>query len=205
MIFTDGSVILCGWEPRKRRGGGGLYGIGGKVEPTDRGDYRLTAAREMLEELFGIMPTAGLIAMVAALPPRRTEMVESYVMIHHALGPGGLPEILRLVRAAGVRSPLYPRGIPRSLEGLLLERQIGGGGGGVLPEMAQLCLLPVVPSRPHISGDLTADIERLARLRKDRAPVENGQQQLNIGPTPATGTGAPRTIGPAAAPASSHS
>lgn len=197
MIFTDGSVILCGWEPRKRRGAGGLYGIGGKVEPGDRGDYRMTAARETLEELFGTAPTPALTMAVAAIPSARTEMIGSYVMIHHGFGPGGLTELLRLVRAAGLRSPLYPRGIPRSLEGLLLERRAGAPA-----EMAQLCLLPVVSRRLRISDDLMDDIRRLAPGRKDSAPLENGQQQLNPG-TPA-GAGTPRTVSPVAAPESPH-
>lgn len=201
IIFTDGSVILCGWEPRKRRGAGGLYGIGGKVEPGDGGDYRLTAAREMLEELFAIVPSMELMMAVAAIPAAHTEIVDRYVMIHHRFGPGGLTEILRLVRAAGVRSPLYPRGIPRSLEGLLLERRATPTGEH---EMRQLCLLPVVSRRPHISSDLADDIERLARIRKDRTPLENGQQQLNAGAATAAGTGTPRPISPTAAPARPH-
>ena len=201
MIFTDGSVILCGWEPRKRRGAGGLYGIGGKVEPGDGGDYRITAARETLEELLGIAPSVALIEAVAAIPAAHTEMVGGYVMIHHGFGPGGLTEILRLVRAAGVRSPLYPRDVPRNLEGLLLERRTVGAHA----EMAQLGLLPVVTVYPHISGDLAGDIERLARIQKDRAPLENGQQQLNTGTSTATGTGPTRTVRPAATSARPHS
>jgi len=196
MIFTNGSVILCGWEPQKRRGRmrGGLYGIGGKMEPGDRGDYRLTAAREVLEELFGLGPTVptSLIQAVAALRAERVEMVDRYVIIHH--GFTALRTIMRLVR----RSPLYPRGMPQNLEGLLLERRCDG----TRVEMAQLCLLPVVPVRLHISNELVDDIVRLAA--KHRAPLENGQQQLQPTGTPASAAGSSRSIGSAAATACSH-
>jgi hypothetical protein len=156
MIFTDGSVVLCGWEPRKRKPG--LYGIGGKAERSvDRGDYRLTAAREVLEELFGTPPTAHLVDTVAATlcgGTERATMVDGdYVMIRQDFA--GLWRLLALTRAGGMRSPLYAR-MPRTLEELLFARQ-----SAAATEMAQLCLLPIVQKAPRISGDLCDDIERI--------------------------------------------
>jgi hypothetical protein len=156
MLFTDGSVVLCGWEPRKRRPG--LYGIGGKAERlVDRGDYRVTAAREVLEELFGAPPTEPLVDKVAAtlcVDVARTELVDyDYVVIRQDFG--GLRRLLELVRASGARSPLYAR-IPRTLDELLFARQSAAAS-----EMAQLCLLPVTARAPRISADLCDDIERI--------------------------------------------
>jgi hypothetical protein len=157
MIFTDGSVVLCGWEPRKRRPG--LYGIGGKAEDAvDRRDYRQTAAREVLEELFGAVPSARLVEMVAAAlcsDARRATLVDGYVMIRCSF-QDDLRLLLRLAAAARLKSPLYPTRMPRNLEELLFDRR-----PGMSTEMAQLCLLPVTQQVPRISYDLGGDIIRL--------------------------------------------
>jgi hypothetical protein len=156
MIFTDGSVVLCGWEPRKRRPG--LYGIGGKAEnAVDQRDYRITAAREVLEELYGAPPPGRLVDTVAAtlcVDASGTEMVDGYVMIRRDFR--GLQRLLRLVAASGFRSPLYVARMPRTLEELVFSRH-----SAAATEMAQLCLLPVAARAPRISGDLGDDIERI--------------------------------------------
>lgn len=156
MIFTDGSVVLCGWEPRKRKPG--LYGIGGKAEnAVDRRDYRQTAAREVLEELFGVVPSAALVEAVAREfcgDAGRASMVGGYVMIRCSFRD--LQRLLRRVAAVRMKSPLYPVRMPRTLEELLLARHSAGSS-----EMAQLCLLPVAQQVPRISSDLGGDIVRL--------------------------------------------
>ena len=193
IIFTDGSVILCGWEPRKRRGRGGIYGIGGKTEAGDHGDYRLTAAREMLEELFGLHSPVPyqLVLAIAALPVVHTEIIDSYVIIQHSFATLGL--IMGLVRKETVSVPLYPRGAPQTLEALLLERQWQDS-----TEFAQLCILPVVSTRLHISSELVDDIRRLA---KQRTPLENGQQLQPSGTTSSASTDSPCSIDSATAAA----
>lgn len=159
MIFTDGSVVLCGWEPRKRRPG--LYGIGGKAEDAADGrDYRLTAVRETIEELYGATPSARLVETVAAAlcgDAGRATMVDGdYLMIRCSFRD--LQRLLGLVAAArpAVFSPLYPTRLPRSLEELLFARC-----SAVATEVAQLCLLPVAQQVPRISNDLGGDIIRL--------------------------------------------
>jgi hypothetical protein len=158
MIFTDGSVVLCGWEPRKRRPG--LYGIGGKAENlVDHRDYRRTAAREVLEELYGAVPSATLVDRVAATfcsDGANATMVGDYVMVRCSFAD--LHRLLRVVAAARptLKSPLYPTRLPRSLEELLFTRR-----SSVAAEMAQLCLLPVTQQVPRISSDLGGDIIRL--------------------------------------------
>jgi hypothetical protein len=156
MIFTDGSVVLCGWEPRKRKPG--LYGIGGKAENSvDHRDYRHTAAREVLEELFGVVPATTLVEAVAREfcgDVDRTSMVDGYVIIRCSFRD--LQQLLRRVAAARLKSPMYPERVPRSLEELLFARH-----SVAATEMAQLCLLPVAQRMPRISSDLGDDIIRI--------------------------------------------
>jgi len=158
-VFTDNLLILCGWEPRKQRPG--LYGIGGKAEPTDGGDYRITAARETLEELFAIKPSRSLLLRVAALKSVREELVGGYVMIYHTFAT--LQQLIRLVRPP---SPFYLRN-PITIEELIFKRFTTGTA-----EVAQLCLLPVTRLPVMVSADLVDDIRRLS---KQRSPIENGQ------------------------------
>jgi hypothetical protein len=169
MIFTDGSVVLCGWEPRKRRPG--LYGIGGKAEDAvDRRDYRQTAVREVIEELYGAVPSARLVDTVAAALCSDTggaALVDGdYLMIRCSFRD--LQRLLGLVAAArpALISPLYSARLPRSLEELLFARC-----SAAATEMAQLCLLPVTRQIPRISGDLGSDISRLwASQGGEKAP-----------------------------------
>lgn len=173
MIFTDGSVVLCGWEPRKRRPG--LYGIGGKAEDEiDRRDYRQTAAREVLEELYGAVPPGALVDRIAVTfcgDVGRTTMVGDYAMIRCSFLD--LRRILGMV--AGERrfvSPLYPTRLPRTLEELLFARK-----SGAATEMAQLCLLPVTQQVPRISSDLGGDIIRL--WAADNGTSESNEKQTS--------------------------
>ena len=158
-VFTDNLLILCGWEPRKQRPG--LYGIGGKAESTDVGDYRITAARETVEELFAIKPQRSLLMQIAALRPVREELVGGYVMIYHTFST--LQQLIRLVRSP---SPFYLRN-PITIEELIFKRFTTGTA-----EVAQLCLLPVTRLPVVVSADLVDDIRRLS---KQRSPIENGQ------------------------------
>jgi hypothetical protein len=155
MVFTDGSVVLCGWEPRKRKPG--LYGIGGKAEDVlDQRNYQRTAAREVLEEIYGVPPSADLVDRIARVTGngRRVEMVGDYVMIHQDFA--GLEQILRLVASTGMRSPFYPSRAPRTVQELLFSRR-----PTETSEMAQLCLLPITSRVPRISSDLGGDIVRI--------------------------------------------
>lgn len=158
-VFTDNQLILCGWEPGKQQPG--LYGLGGKAEPADGGDYRITAARETLEELFAIHPSRPLLLRVAAVKPVREEFISGYVMIYHSFTT--LQQIIRLVRTP---SPFYPRN-PITIEELIFKRFTTGKA-----EVAQLCLLPVTRLPVLVSTDLADDIRRLS---KQRSPIENGQ------------------------------
>lgn len=149
MIFENGRVILCGFEPGKRQPA--LYGIGGKHEAGDA-NYRETAAREVLEELFGFQKIPrDILHRVLVVPPRGEEIVDGYVMIHY--GFDDLTAMMLSVR--NLHSPYY-RVMPFTVSELVIGRRHIAGS-----EMSHLCLLPMISPAPKVSADLAADIHRL--------------------------------------------
>lgn len=161
LVFTNGDLILCGYEPHKKVPA--IYGIGGKRESTDTTFYH-TAFREAFEELLGMGPPVGLVGtLVAAARPQKTVKVGGsggYIMIQYNFAD--LAAFLNIMRSAGVRTPFYSR-MPRSLEELLTARRCRAS-----TEMTHLCMLPVVAPAPIVSRDLGGDIERIAAEK--RAP-----------------------------------
>lgn len=174
MIFENGRVILCGYEPTKRYPA--LYGIGGKREASDA-NYRETAAREVLEELFGFQkPSREILHRVLVVPPRGEEIVGGYVMIRY--GFDDLTAMMLTLR--NLQSPYYRR-MPVTVSELVLKRDapctvdtpcIAGSNAsshtmrGV--ETLHLCLLPMVTPAPQVSADLAGDIQRLLTERSDK-------------------------------------
>jgi hypothetical protein len=153
MIFDNGRTILCGVEPSKRTGG--LYGIGGKRESTDA-NYRETAAREMLEELFGLhRPSRALLQQILVAPPREETTVDGYVMLRY--GFDDLVLMLRILR--GQTSPFYNK-MPTNISELILTRRHVAKA-----EMTHLCLLPMIYPALQVSSDLANDINRLLKSR----------------------------------------
>lgn len=162
LVFTNGDLILCGYEPHKRVPA--IYGIGGKRESTDTTFYH-TAFREAFEELLGVGPPVELMgALVGAARAQKTVKVGGggggYIMIQYSFAD--LSRFLDIIRRAGVRTPLYARA-PRSLEELLVARRCAAS-----TEMTHLCVLPVVTPAPIVSRDLGGDIERI--VAEKRAP-----------------------------------
>ena len=153
MIFDNGRTILCGYEPGKRKPA--LYGIGGKREEGDA-NYRETAARETIEELFGIQsPPRDILQRVLMVPPRSEEIVHGYVMLRYGFDD----LVLMMLSLRDQQSPYY-RAIPTTVSDLVLAR-----GRVVGSEMSHLCLLPMVSPAPRISSDLADDIHRLLSAR----------------------------------------
>lgn len=155
MIFDNGRTILCGWEPGKRYPA--LYGIGGKRETTDA-DYRHTAAREMLEELFGIHhPPRTILQRILLASPREETIVHGYVMLRYGFDD----LVMMLLTLRDQQSPYY-RTMPQTVSDLVLARRCI-----VTVEMSHLCLLPMVTPAPRVSKDLADDIFRLLSVRAD--------------------------------------
>jgi 8-oxo-dGTP pyrophosphatase MutT (NUDIX family) len=155
LIITNGTLLLCGYEPHKRKPA--IYGIGGKRESTDT-TYRETAFREAMEELLGlrIIPPRILRTLMNRRP-HYIENYQGYIMLCYSF------EDLEwfLGRLRGLRTPFYDR-MPRSLAELLLNRRVE-----ISTEMTHLCMVPVVSPTPAISRDLSADIDRIfVRVRR---------------------------------------
>lgn len=141
--------MLCGHEPNKQIPA--LYGIGGKREPTDA-DYRITALREMCEELFGCaVPTSILSRLASAVKSRSVENVKGYIILHYNFDD--LQRMLAIMK--GLPSPYY-KSLPRDLTELIIRRRLTNKC-----EMGQLWLLPLDDQLPVISEDLKCDIRRL--------------------------------------------
>jgi hypothetical protein len=153
MIFDNGRMILCGFEPGKRHPA--LYGIGGKREATDA-NYRETAAREVLEELFGLVaPPRAIQQRILMIPPREEVIVHGYVMLRYSFDD----LMMMLLTLRDQQSPFY-RTMPQTVSELVLGR-------GHVPqaELSHLCLLPMVTPAPKVSKDLADDILRLLTVR----------------------------------------
>jgi hypothetical protein len=149
LVITNGSSILCGYEPHKRKPA--IYGIGGKRESEDP-TYRHTAFREAVEELFGIrqIPPA-VFAKLVSQNPYRIEDVGGYIMLYYSFAD--LEYFLRVLKSQ--KTPFYSR-MPRGLSELLTERRVE-----VSTETTHLCILPIINPVPVISADLAHDIIRI--------------------------------------------
>ena len=169
MIFDNGHTILCGYEPSKSIGCGrygqssaacqaepgkripALYAIGGKREATDA-NYRETASRETIEELFGIQnPSREILQRILLFAPHEEMIVNGYIMLRY--GFGDLVAMMLTLRDQ--RSPFY-RTMPTTVSDLVLGRRDVTGS-----EMSHLCLLPMVSPALSVSSDLADDIRRL--------------------------------------------
>jgi hypothetical protein len=150
-IFTNGDLILCGYEPNKKIPA--IYGIGGKKEKSDTTFYH-TAFRETFEELFGVGPSNDMIELIVSLnPPKKILKREDYIMILYDFED--LTNILKI--ANNIKSPLYAK-MPKTIEELLLKRNYK-----ISTEMSHICILPVVLS-PAISRNLSNDMKLIISL-----------------------------------------
>jgi hypothetical protein len=161
MIFDNGHTILCGYEPYKsNKKQPALYGIGGKRESTDF-NYRETAAREVLEELFGLVaPSRATIQRILVILPRQEVIVGGYVMLRY-----GFDDLVQMLRTLRKQASPYYHVMPQSVSDLILKR---GRVAGIDPsyimrdaELSHLCLLPMVLPALRVSKDLATDIARL--------------------------------------------
>ena len=152
-IFTDGNLILAGYQPTKEAPI--ISGLGGKRE----GDEFLeeTAIRETVEELFEIhtLPT-GLVQRI------EKECIPGKVLQNGAYGIivynfKDLEKFLRICRSYKLVSPLYTK-FPRTLDQLLFGRVVGSNS----VEVTHLALLPVV-SQQVIDPSFIEDIESLIK------------------------------------------
>jgi hypothetical protein len=133
-LFTDGKHVLAGYQPNKPNAKAKISGFGGARLPGET--YLQTAIREMLEELFGIIPKAYDITFVEqSISPKRVYLSGSYVVIQ--LSFADLDFIICGLRNNYSSSALY-RGWPETMNDLVFKRIHKTGS-----EVTQLCILPL--------------------------------------------------------------
>jgi hypothetical protein len=134
VVFTDGRLILAGYQPLKANPF--ISGIGGSKE--DGETYKETALREMVEELFEVSATPALLAELKAFishSPRKV-LRGSYIRLVYTFED--LIDMLAMIKKHMLTTPLYSK-FPLTLMNLLFDRLLKGN-----PEISHLCLLPVV-------------------------------------------------------------
>jgi len=131
-VFTDGKIILAGYQPRKRVPT--ISGIGGKKE--DGETYMKTAIRETLEELFEIEVSAQLISELEVIPPQKIVQNGSYIIAVYTFND--LENMLKFIKRKGLTSKLYDI-MPSTLMELIFNRKLVEN-----PEISHLALLPLV-------------------------------------------------------------
>ena len=152
ILFTNGDIILCGYEPNKKIPA--IYGLGGKKEKSDTTFYH-TAFRETFEELFGVVPLNGMIELIVSLnPPKKIFKKDDYIMLLYNFDD--LTEILKI--ANEIKSPFYTK-MPKTIEELLLKRNCK-----IPSEMTHLCMIPVIVPTPTISRNLGNDMKLIISL-----------------------------------------
>ena len=139
-VFTDGRLILAGYQPLKRSPT--ISGIGGKKEEGEA--YIETAIRETIEELFEVSDIPkSLIADIKTVTPQRIIQNGKYIMIVYNFAD--LEEILKIVKKHKISSPIYDK-MPVNLMDLLFNRKLMYSNPDPFwkPEISHLSLLPVV-------------------------------------------------------------
>lgn len=164
VVFTDGKLMLCGYQPHKAQPC--ISGIGGKCEVGE--DVFTCAIREMIEELFEIKHAiSGLIWTVKEVAPYGVLTNQGYYMIMYSFED--LERILRLIQTFGLQSPLYDV-FPTNLNELLFKRKTDG----ISAEISHLALLPLIQHNEatgsfidsYLMGDMEAILARCKELTK---------------------------------------
>ena len=147
IVFTDGKLILAGYQPYKMY----ISGIGGSKKPHET--YTQTALREMLEELFEIdtIPGPLISDIVNTVKPQKVLQNKQYVMLVYTFTD--LDRIFELLSKYELSSRAYDT-IPTTLIELLFSRKFREKN-----EISHLCLLPLV--RSSIDKDLLEDMKLL--------------------------------------------
>jgi hypothetical protein len=158
-IFTNGTHILAGYQPNKKRPF--ISGIGGQMEKAET--FIETAIRETIEEILDVkvVPPKLIYDVINGVKWKKTMKNGSYWIVIYTFED--LFNILKISAIHLKTSPIYKK-IPTNLEELLFKR---------IPwkksEISQLCLLPVVghpENSPFVDNNLLKDIILLQGSKK---------------------------------------
>lgn len=149
-IFTNGKLILAGYQPYKKVPV--ISGIGGSCNIDE--DYIETAHRELLEELFGFDGDLSEImsSIENFVKPSRNLIQGDYVNLVYSFDD--LVSILNFLYRLQIMSKFYDE-FPQTVEDLLLKRKLIPGS-----EIQHLVLLPVIPAMA-LAKEFTEDIKSL--------------------------------------------
>ena len=145
VLFTDGNVLLAGYQPKQKS----IGGIGGKAKPGETAHE--TAMREMLEELFGYTDVPGDLLKDVQLSPQKILWSKDYIVYVYSFGD--LEVMLDIIKWHGIPSPFYDR-IPFGCGDLVFKRKVVPGA-----EVSHLCVLPC--ENQDITPELLGDISGL--------------------------------------------
>ena len=155
-VFTDGKLILAGYQPRKRKPF--ISGIGGKKEVGET--YMQTAIRETVEELFEFKTiSAALIEEIKqTVKPQRVLQNDNYVFGVYTFAD--LEAMLKIISRYELKTELYDI-FPLSLMDLVFKRKLISK-----PEISHLCILPLVKhtkSNPFVNAYFVEDMPILMK------------------------------------------
>lgn len=160
VVFTDGNLMLCGYQPHKSMPC--ISGIGGKCEPNE--DAFSCAIREMIEELFEIKNNIpGLLWTCKEVSPRTSFVNQNYYIVMYSFDD--LERILRALENMGAQSPLYDV-FPTCLLDLLFKRK----SDYITSEISHLALIPIIEHNlvhPFVDTNLLDDMRTILTRRKE--------------------------------------
>lgn len=132
-LFTDGSLVLAGYQPKK--GIRLISGFGGSRKTGE--NYFETAMREVLEELLEIKPNEQLLASLnQEFQPSRVIINGPYIVLQYTLNDIGT--LLDIVARFYSHSPIYSD-MPFTLIELIFKRKFMKG-----MEVPNIILLPLI-------------------------------------------------------------
>ena len=163
-LFTDGTVVLAGYQPKK--GIKLISGFGGSRKVGE--NYFETAMREVLEELLEIKPNEQLLnALNSEFQPSRVMINGTYIVLQYSLNDIGT--LLDIVARFYSHSPIYSD-MPMTLIEVVFKRKHLRG-----MEVPNIILLPLVNDF-IIDSNFRKDIE----LVQSMPPLQNCHLELNM-------------------------
>ncbi len=163
-LFTDGIMVLAGYQPKK--GIKLISGFGGSRKVGE--NYFETAMREVLEELLEIKPNEQLLsALNSEFQPSRVMINGTYIVLQYSLNDIGT--LLDIVARFYSHSPIYSD-MPVTLIEVIFKRKYMRG-----MEVPNIILLPLVNDF-IIDSNFRKDIE----LVQSMPSLQNCNLEVNI-------------------------
>ena len=163
-LFTDGMMVLAGYQPKK--GVKLISGFGGSRKVGE--NYFETAMREVLEELLEIKPNEKLLnALNSEFQPSRVIINGTYIVLQYSLDDIGT--LLDIVARFYSHSPIYSD-MPVTLIEVVFKRKHMRG-----MEVPNVILLPLVNDFT-IDPSFRKDIE----LVQSMPPLQNCHLELTM-------------------------